>query len=316
MPIIEKCPNPFCGKDIGIPESSVGKKVMCPFCKRRFVAGAKEKAKGRSPSAAERLARKRPSPRGRSRREERSSRDDESRGRRRRRPDGARREHEHEARRERAREREEAAQDEAQPLATRPEPFLGLSPEALKIIRISCLAIAVIGAAVGVIVLGKNLMLGGGSPEQLLLDTMLAVQKADENRLWKLMTHNDKRLAERNQADFKTFLVESAGLSETDMARMGPRGLLLACLQSPHFRTHSWQFVKLEKKVSDDAGAVLFDDDAGSTRSMTVVRTGDGWRLAVAGFCLETVKAFAAAKADPIEPEAPSDDTATDAEPD
>lgn len=288
MPTVQKCPNPSCRKDIGIPESSAGKKVICPFCKQQFVAGGKAEPSAPTRTASSRMATTRPGLRGRSKKPGRA--------------DGSR-----SGRRERGRGRrgDDAAEFEERPYTDRPAPFLGLSPEALKIIRISCLVVAVLGAIVGGIELMKKFSRAGGNPQQLILDATIAVRTEDDGRLWRLLTNNDQRTAEANQADFRTFLTSSAGLSETDVGRMGPRRLLLACLQSHYFRTHSWKFVGFQN--NDNTGLVLFNDDAGSTRSMRVVRTSAGWRLALAEFCLKTVEAVAAAEAEELIPDEPEE---------
>lgn len=288
MPTVQKCPNPSCGKEIGIPESSTGKKVKCPFCKQKFVAGRKTEPTAPTRTASSRMATRRPAPRGRSKKPDRA---ESSRPGRR--------------DRERGRRGDDAAEFEEGPHVDRPGAFLGLSPEALKIIRISCLVVAALGAIVGGIVVAKNFSGAGGNPQQLLLDATISVRTEDDGRLWRLLTNNDQRTAEANQAEFRTFLTRSAGLSETDVGRMAPPRLLLACLQSQYFRTPSWKFVNFEKH--DNVGLVLFDDDAGSTRSMRVVRTNAGWRLALAEFCLKTVRAVAAVEAEAQIPDEPGE---------
>ena len=267
MPIIAKCPNPSCSKEIAIAEESLGKKLKCPFCHRQFVA---REATGTRPlpkvSGGPVSEEKRPT-------------------RRRARP--SRRQTRRRAARPSPREEPTSAD------SRRPSFF---NTQTAQVIRIASLTLVIIAVLAGSVALLRHFVATGKAvgPRELFSVVTAAVENEDKKLLWDLMTQQDRRVAEKNETILKEFLAELVEEPTSSFREVGPRAALIRCLRTPEFQVSSWKYVRT---ISDGkAGEILFDDHTGQTRSIRIARMTAGWRLAVAEFCLKRMRDRAAAE--------------------
>jgi len=268
MPIITRCPNPSCGKQIGIAEQSVGKTVMCPFCNKQFVAEGESETRPLPQVKEVKAPAAKTKPRvqrhGRPRRKVSSKR----------RPSGA------------------APRDETQ-APVRRAPLFDIPPSTMRILRIVSLTLVGILALSGLILLLHSFSAATlvGSTKELFNNMTAAAKREDKERLWKLTAPGDQTLALRSKEELARFLTEVAGVSKTKVINLDPKGLVLACLRSPQFGLNSWEY--RTTVVKDEVGELVIEDHTGKSWSVPIIHLSAGWRLRLAQFCLTRIKAMA-----------------------
>ena len=289
MPVITKCPNPACEKEIGIDETSLGMRVMCPFCKTQFVAEANDADKSlaetghdtreltvpvelpHEPAAASppRKASLSTSRRASSRRA------------------GASRSAAHKpaAAKPRPAARRDPEEDD-EPVRHRPEP----NPMA-GTIRIISASLVVILVVLGVILLANRFSasLAVASPQEAVLKLQMSIKERDEKTLKSLMAEYDINLAQAKREEFRKYLRATSGLSDIELARKTPYGLLMETLKTPEFNVDKWKFRSIE--AADDSGELIVEDKvAGRSFGIRMAKPKIGWRLKLAEFCLERIE--------------------------
>jgi len=258
MPVITRCPNPSCAKKIGIAEKSLGKRVMCPFCKTQFTARAgtdgAPRGSGTAPKTRELKTPIKPPEPG------------------------------------------PVAQPPAGPQprrsgARRPCARRTASNSMAGPIGIISLSLVVILVVVGVIVLANRFSasLVVSSPQEALDKLASAVTQRDERTLASLMTERSRLLARHKSDELRNYLRSAAGLSEDDLSHKTPLGLLIETLKTPEFNIHKWKY--RSAVTGDESGELIVEDKQfGRSFGIPMARLEVGWRLQLAEFCLKRIE--------------------------
>jgi len=301
MPIVITCPNPLCRKKIGIPEQSIGKRMLCPLCKHEFAAAdsadtreleapsqtetreapaasqpsTPRHATGQPPATARTAGQKpagsvqpKPVPPTKPARAAAKPGSVHSKPLPPTKAAGASRDDSHSRRMAQFRRKAEHAS------STR------------RSVGIVSLVVLAIGVIVGTILLLPQFLSFAGSGGHVFVLLQKSVRHNEPEQLWDLMTPEDKNLAVAKKEEFTAFL-QSISRQPGVRSSMAQR-LLLDVLKSRQFNIPACKYVKSSQAGNEDF--LVYQNMEGNNVSIRMSSTGKGWRIALAAHVLQEIE--------------------------
>jgi len=314
MPIIIKCPN--CKEEIGIAETSLGKRVQCPICNKEFTAGkpkAEQPAAGKpakpapqQPSAPQQQPRPQPQPQSKQASQQQPQQQPQPQSKQaesqqppppaapQRQPaqpaaTAAPSAHSQPSQLRREPRRHTQQTDDAEPAdAVQPE------NQWRQVIAIMLIMLFVALGTWGACEVQKNFsQVTAASTQELLANLKEAAAETDDARarkiLWQVMTPEDQQLAQERRKDVEEYLINQHRHDKNVIESLDTQGLWLVCLRSSNFNAKNWKYTKTEM-LDSKIGLLLFEDDFGNTAEIPIINTLHGWRAQVAAFCLKRIE--------------------------
>jgi len=276
MAIIITCPNPSCRKEIGIAEKSVGRKVSCPLCKHQFVASAP------APGKPQGSVQPKPLPPTKAATPKRSTAETAA---------FQTAAHQNAAAQKAAPGRADVripaikGQAEAEKRMHQPVRF---APGLPLPVGIACLAVLLLAIIIGAVYV-VPMMFGpaAGWPSELFVKLQQAAKTDDTSLLRQILYAEDRTAVDAGKPEMVKFLSLQPG-ADPSLASKASMALLLDCLHTRQFNINSWRYVKAVTRGGE--GVVVFQDDMDNSPTIPIIRTGEGWRLRLADFCLPLIR--------------------------